>query len=77
MEDPDNEDRLLKVPPRVVAAIKAEAYAEAAAIVESHAEDRLVAMPRGVTHPSQDIYAALMVAGQRVRERAAAVREGQ
>lgn len=29
MVDPDNEERLLKIPPHVVAAIKDEAYAEA------------------------------------------------
>jgi hypothetical protein len=29
MTDPDNSERLLKIPPRVVAQIKAEAYAEA------------------------------------------------
>ena len=29
MVDPDNEQRLLKIPPHVVAEIKAEAYAEA------------------------------------------------
>lgn len=29
MVDPDNEERLLKVPPHVVKRIKAEAYAEA------------------------------------------------
>lgn len=29
IEDPDNEDRLLKIPFRVIAAIKAEAYKEA------------------------------------------------
>lgn len=28
MVDPDNEERLLKIPPHVVAAIKDEAYAE-------------------------------------------------
>ena len=29
MVDPDNEERLLKIPPRVVSEIKAEAYAAA------------------------------------------------
>ncbi len=32
MTDPDNAERLLKIPPRVVAKIKAEAYADIAAI---------------------------------------------
>lgn len=35
MVDPDNEERLLKIPPRVVAAIKAEAYAEAVNAVKA------------------------------------------
>ena len=35
MVDPDNEERLLKVPPRVVQAIKAEAYAEAVEAVKA------------------------------------------
>ena len=35
MVDPDNEERLLKVPPRVVAAIKAEALDEAVQRVEA------------------------------------------
>ena len=35
MVDPDNEERLLKVPPRVVQAIKEEAYAEAVEAVKA------------------------------------------
>ena len=35
MVDPDNEERLLKVPPRVVKRIKAEAYAEAVDAVKA------------------------------------------
>lgn len=35
MEDPDNENRLLKVPPRVVEGIKAEALDEAVKRVEA------------------------------------------
>lgn len=35
MVDPDNEERLLKVPPHVVKRIKAEAYAEAVAAVKA------------------------------------------
>lgn len=34
MTDPDNEERLLKIPPFVVAVIKAEAYTEAREAVE-------------------------------------------
>ena len=34
MVDPDNEERLLTLPPRVVAAIKAEAYEEAVEAVK-------------------------------------------
>ena len=33
--DPDNEERLLKIPPSVVAAIKAEAYTDAMEAVEA------------------------------------------
>lgn len=35
MVDPDNEERLLKVPPHVVKRIKAEAYAEAVEAVKA------------------------------------------
>jgi hypothetical protein len=35
MEDPDNEDRILKIPPHVRDAIKADALAEAVQRVES------------------------------------------
>lgn len=35
MVDPDNEERLLKVPPHVVARIKAEAYAQAVEAVRA------------------------------------------
>ena len=35
MIDPDNEERLLKVPPHVVKRIKAEAYAEAVEAVKA------------------------------------------
>ena len=35
MVDPDNEDRLLKVPPDVVAGIKAEALSDAVNVVEA------------------------------------------
>lgn len=36
MEDPDNENRLLKIPPRVVQGIKAEALDEAVQRVEAY-----------------------------------------
>ena len=39
MVDPDNEERLLKVPPRVVASIKAEAFAEAVDAVKGMCQD--------------------------------------
>ena len=40
MVDPDNEERLLKIPLRVVAEIKAEALAAAVQRVEAIADDR-------------------------------------
>lgn len=39
MVDPDNEERLLKIPPRVVAAIKVEAYEAAREAVAEIAKD--------------------------------------
>ena len=75
MADPDNQERLLKVPPHVVAWIKAEAFMESARTVEQYAEERL-----NITrHPnmSEDIYAALLVAANRVREQAAMLDMGR
>jgi hypothetical protein len=65
MVDPDNDERLLKVPPRVVQAIKAEAYAEAGDSVLAYADERLVLT--GHPNMSEDITAALRVAAKRVR----------
>lgn len=64
MVDPDNEERLLKVPPHVVAAIKAEALDAARQVVETYAQERLIK----TKHPnkSEDITAALRVAADRI-----------
>jgi hypothetical protein len=49
-----------------------EAYkdglAASAEIVRDYAEDRLVSVGPRETHPSQDIYAALRIAAQRIMD---------
>lgn len=72
MVDPDNEERLLKVPPRVVARIKAEAYAEAVEAVKTYAEEThqhygdLFGQCRQEYGDRCDITAALRSAVQRI-----------
>ena len=53
--------------------IERDALLHAAQIVEAYANERLAPVGGRDVHPSQDIWAALMVAAQRVREAAAAV----
>jgi len=55
MVDPDNEERFLKIPPHVVAKIKAEAYAEAReAVLGAKAID--VAAVHAFDEPAQFIW---------------------
>lgn len=59
MVDPDNEERLLKVPYRVVQAIKAEALDEAVQRVQSLADDIYEGKDGVMRAPTTEIIAAI------------------
>ena len=59
MMDPDNDMRLLKVPPRVVKRIAAEAYAEAVEAVKVLGNDETAQRASGKRKPDDDYYWAL------------------
>ena len=56
MVDPDNEERLLKVPPSVVYDIKAEAYSAAREAIAALVTERELRSPSGL---EVDVHAAL------------------
>lgn len=75
MVDPENEERLLKIPPRVVAAIKAEALDAAEAAVAAYADEthncvREYGTGACLPHHGDrcDITASLRVVGNRIND---------